>query len=54
MTTSIEEALKKAVTETESETKEKESELTPRIKKLLARKKNLQRTKRQKIPKTLR
>ena len=55
MTNSIEEALKKAVTEVESgKIVETETELTPRIKKILARKKNLQRKKRQHLPKTLR
>ena len=53
MSNSIEEALKKAVTEVEEESK-KPAELSSRVKILLARKKNQRRRKRQHIPKALR
>lgn len=60
MPNSIEEALKQAVEQVESGTvqegagSEPEQELSTRVKKLLARKTNLQRKKRQHLPKTLR
>ena len=60
MSNSIEDALKKAVKQVESGTvqdgagSEPEQELSTRVKKLLARKTNLQRKKRQHLPKTLR
>lgn len=61
MSNSIEEALKDAVKQVESGTvqegKGAENEAAPlssRVKRLLARKTNLQRSKRSKLPKTLR
>lgn len=58
--TVIEEALRKAVAKTEvgqvqeGEGSEPSQELSARVKKLLARKKNLQRKKRNKLPDSLR
>ena len=60
MSNSIEEALKKAVEKTDStkvvegEGSEPSQELSARVKKLMARKTNLRRARRQKLPKTLR
>ena len=60
MSNSIEEALKKAVEKTystkvvEVEGAEPSKELSARVKKLMARKTNLRRARRQKLPKTLR
>jgi len=60
MSTSIEEALRKAVEKTDStkvvegEGAEPSQELSSRVKKLMARKTNLRRQRRQKIPKSLR
>ena len=60
MSNSIEEALKKAVEKTDStkvvegEGAEPSKELSTRVKKLMARKTNLRRARRQKLPKTLR
>lgn len=60
MSNSIEEALSKAVkqveigTVTEGEGSEPTQELSTRVKRLLARKTNLQRKKRQHLPKKLR
>ena len=60
MSNSIEDALKKAVKQVESGVvqegvgSEPEQELSTRVKRLLARKTNLQRNKRQKLPKNLR
>ena len=60
MSNSIEEALKKAVEKTDStkvvegEGAEPSQELSARVKKLMARKTNLQRARRQKLPKKLR
>tara|TARA_Y100001973_G_C5153072_1_gene309202 strand:+ start:263 stop:445 length:183 start_codon:yes stop_codon:yes gene_type:complete len=60
MSTSIEEALRKAVEKTDStkvvegEGAEPSQELSSRVKKLMARKTNLRRLRRQKLPKTLR
>jgi hypothetical protein len=60
MSNSIEDALKKAVKQVESGTvqdgagSEPEQELSTRVKRLLARKTNLQRKHRAKLPKNLR
>ena len=60
MSNSIEEALKEAVKQVESGTVQKgkgaeaEQELSTRVKRLLARKTNLQRKRRTKLPKNLR
>jgi hypothetical protein len=60
MSNSIEEALKKAVEKTDStkvvdgEGAEPSQELSARVKKLMARKTNLRRQRRQKLPKILR
>ena len=60
MSNSIEEALKKAVEKTDStkvvvgEGAEPSQELSARVKKLMARKTNLQRSRRQKLPRKLR
>jgi len=60
MANSIEEALKKAVEKTDStkvvegEGAESSKELSARVKKLMARKTNLRRARRQKLPKILR
>ena len=60
MSNSIEEALKEAVKQVESGTvqegkgAEAEQELSTRVKRLLARKTNLQRKRRAKLPKNLR
>lgn len=60
MANSIEDALKKAVEKVDSTTvkegegAEPSQELSARVKKLMARKTNLQRRKRGKLPKTLR
>jgi UDP-N-acetylmuramyl tripeptide synthase len=60
MSNSIEEALKEAVKQVESGTvqegkgAEAEQELSTRVKRLLARKTNLQRKRRTKLPKNLR
>ena len=60
MSNSIEEALKEAVKQVESGTvkegkgSEAEQELSTRVKRLLARKTNLQRKRRAKLPKNLR
>lgn len=60
MSNSIEDALKKAVEKaevgqvTEGQGAEENQELSTRIKKLMARKTNLQRKKRQKLPSSIR
>jgi hypothetical protein len=60
MSNSIEEALKKAVEKTDStkvvdgEGSEPSQELSARVKKLMSRKTNLQRKKRQRLPSSIR